>query len=1399
MSQPVTDLTNLSLKQRAILELKLRERRRHSSRAVISRQAREGDCFPLSYAQQRLWFIHQLAPESPAYNVFAALRLKGKLDAAALERALSEVVRRHESLRTTFPLRDEQPVQLIAPAAPVDLKPLDLSTLAEERREEVVRHMVTEEAHRPFNLAEGPLFRTGLLMLGEQEHILLLSMHHIISDGWSMGVLLREIATAYNAYSRGAEPVLPELTVQYVDHAVWQRQYLESGRLEAQLEYWKQQLAGAPLVMDLATDRARPAVQSLRGSGQGFALSKGLSEALSALSLQAGVTLFMTLLAAFKVLLYRYTGQPDLLVGTPVAGRNRVELEGLIGFFVNMLVLRTDLSDDPHFIDLLQRVREAMTGAQANQDLPFDRLVEQLQPARDPSYTPLFQVAFTLHKAQATVEFSGLTAQPVKIENRTAKYDLALFMTETKEGLRGSLVYSTDLFDAASISRMIANFQVLLEAIATDPYQRISSLPFLTEGERRQLLLEWNSTRAEYPRQVNIHQQFEQQSARTPEAVAIAFAGEQITYRELNQRANQLAHHLLGMGVGREALVGICMERSIEMVVALLGVLKAGAAYVPLDPTYPLTRLSFMLEDSQAPVLLVQQRLLDRLGRAHRAMAESRNRRLPIPDSRCKVLCLDTDWARLEDESREDPAVQIDGDLPAYLIYTSGSTGQPKGAVISHRAITNHMLWFIDRFSLKESDSVLQKTPFSFDASVWEFYAPLMTGGRLVVARPGGHQDSAYLVRTIIEQEVTILQLVPSLLQMLLEEPDLARCSSLRHVFCGGEALMGELQDRFGRVLGAQLHNLYGPTEASIDVTHWACGRESERPTAPIGRPISNTQIYLLSRDLRPVPIGVPGELYVGGDGLARGYLNRADLTAEKFIPDPFADEAGARIYKTGDLARYLPDGNLEFLGRLDHQVKIRGFRIELGEIESALRGHEAVRDAAVVARDDSPGEKRLVAYVVAEPGENLTADQLHSHLQQVLPDYMVPPTFVLLAELPLTPNGKVDRRALPPPEEARKEMGPDFRAPRNLLELRLAQIWEDLLQVRPIGITDNFFELGGHSLLAKRLMIRIEKQLGQSLPLTLFFQEPTIAALARELGAQGAGHTASSLVAIQPRGNRRPFFCVHSVGGDVMRFYSLAQELGDDQPFYGFQAKHPSELGDEYMSVEEFASRYIAELRTVQERGPYLIGGYSYGSVIAFEMAQQLKRQAEEVALLALLDGGSPLILKAARARRDAVMLAGFARDLARASGVEMDLPHEKVRQMEDEEGINYILGELKRHKLVAEGTEAEYFWRFMKGLRLRARAVSEYEPGVYHGVITLFRSSEIEPESAAAWREAGVDVTDRARGWDRLTDQPLVVHYVPGHHSLMVNKPHVTVLARKLRACLDQAQERLAHSQSS
>jgi amino acid adenylation domain-containing protein/non-ribosomal peptide synthase protein (TIGR01720 family) len=1052
---------------------------------VFAEQETEVYVFPASFGQKRLWFLDQLEPGSPFYNLAFAVRLSGTLNVAVLKQSFQVIIERHEALRTALTTIDGEPVQAIAPSVTLNIPVVNLQHLPEDEREIQAQKLATEEAQRPFVLSESPLLRVKLLCLSEQEHILLLTIHHSIFDGWSIGILLRELAAVYTELSTGQPALLPDLPLQYADYSVWQQEWLQGEVLEKQLTYWKQQLEGIS-TLHLPTDRPRSALQTFQGKTYSWQIPQDLTIALETFSQKAGVTLFMTLLTAFNTLLHRYTGQDDIVVGSAIANRNYAESEGIIGLFVNTLALRTQINGNPSFSELLTQVRDMTLAAYAHQDLPFEKLVDEIQPERDLSRNPLFQVWFALHNLpMPTLQLGDLTLTPIEVERGTTQFDLSLHIYIGEQGLTAAIEYSTDLFDSATIRQMVKHLHTLLYGIIANSQAKLSELPLLTPAEKHQLLIEWNDTQTNWTQNLCIHQLIELQAQKTPDAIAIVFEQQQLTYQELNQRSNQIAHYLQKLGVKPDVLVGICVERSLEMVVGLLAILKAGGAYVPLDPDYPTQRLAFMLEDAQVPILLTQKSLISYLPKHH-----------------AQVICLDTDWQQIFSyESTKNPYSPLQNTNLAYVIYTSGSTGQPKGAMNTHEGICNRLLWMQDTYKLTAADRVLQKTPFSFDVSVWEFFWPLITGACLVIAQPGGHRDSSYLVKLIQQQQITTLHFVPSMLQVFLNEVGLEQCHHLKRVICSGEALAFELQTKFfARLPKVELHNLYGPTEAAIDVTFWQCQQHTPEKVVPIGRPIANTQIYILDQQLQPVPIGVPGELHIGGLGLARGYLNRPQLTKEKFIPNPFSNQPGARLYKTGDLARYRSDGNIEYLGRIDHQVKIRGFRIELQEIEAVLASYPEVQKTVVVVREDEPGNKRLIAYIVPVKESTVSTSKLRQFVKQKLPNYMVPSFFVVLDTLPLTPNGKLDRRSLPIPDNSRPDIEETFVAAQNAVETKLTQIWSEVLGVKQVGIYDNFFALGGDSILSIQVVARANQQ-GLQLTPKLIFQHQTIAELAPVVG----------------------------------------------------------------------------------------------------------------------------------------------------------------------------------------------------------------------------------------------------------------------------------------------------------
>ena len=1773
----------LSSKKQVLLEAILQQEGLGSSPSQKISPRKDISSPPLSFAQARLWFLDQFAP-SPAYNIPLALHLKGQLNVSVLQQSLNEILRRHEALRTTFVTHEGQPVQLIAPKQTLALPLVNLQEFPKNEREDLALQLATEQVSQPFDLAEDLLLRAKLLHLDKQEYVLVLTIHHIVFDGWSAGVFIQELAALTCAFGVGKPSPLADLSIQYADFALWQRQWLKGEVLETHLAYWKQQLVSLP-TLQLPTDRPRPAVQTLRGAVQSLKLSKSLTQSLKALSQRLGSSLFMTLIAAFKTLLYRYTGQDDIVVGSAIANRNRAEIEGLIGFFVNTLVLRTDLSGNPSFLELLGRVRDMTLEAYGHQDLPFEKLVEELQPGRDLTRMPLFQVAFVLQNApMPALEVPGLSLSLLAVHTKTTKFDLTVELVETPEGVYGNFEYNTDLFDAATITRMVGHFQTLLQGIVAHPEQRLADLPLLIPAERQQLLIEWNNTQSDYPQDKCIHQLFETQVERSPKAIAVVFEDKQITYRQLNALANRVAHYLRSLGVGADSLVGLCLERSGEMVVGILGILKAGGAYVPLDPRLPQERLTFMLQDAQVSVLLTQKHLVEQL-----------------PDCQAQVVCLDADWETIAHNSDRNPNNQVTSDNLAYVIYTSGSTGKPKGVEIQHAGLVNLVTWHQRVYSVTPADRASQLAASAFDASVWELWPYLTAGASIHIPAQAICLSPLKLLEWLATQSITICFMPTPLAAIVLEE-QWPTPLALRFLLTGGDTLHRKPRQAFT----FSIINHYGPTENTVVTTCAlvATATGTDAPL-PIGRPIANTQVYLLDAALQPVPVGVPGELYIGGAGLARGYLNRPDLTALAFIPNPFSNVPGARLYKTGDLVRYLNDGNIEFLGRTDWQVKIRGFRIELSEIEAVLSQHPTVQETVVLDWEYGSGDKRLVAYVVpnykeipivsdlpsqsplehsnkgsqtvqwqaqhisnwqrryddlysqtpalrdstfnitgwissytgqpipelemrewvnstvhiilslqpskvleigcgtgfllfriaphctqywgtdfsqaaldyiqqqllmpgqelpqvnllrqmadnfegiekeafdvvllnsvvqyfpsidyfvrvlegavkaVKPGgfifvgdvrnlllleafhacvglhqassslsvvelqqlvqEHITLEEellidpafftiLKQHLPQIssvqiklkrgrhlneftqfrydvllqvgtalkptwepswldwqkqeltlqavrqllvetqpeilaisrvpnarvavasktvewlsktdqletvgdlrealqeisllagvepedlwalsdelpytvdiywssnswdgcyevvfrrrtiasaamsgaeiavslpgaaypqpwsfyannplkekftrcllpewrrfakekLPEYMVPSAFVVLESLPLLPNGKVDRRALPAPNRTQFDLEDAFVAPRDPLELQLAHIWEDLLDISPIGVTNNFFDLGGHSLLAVSLVAQIQKQFGQNLPLASLFQGATIDRLAKILRQQISSPSWSPLVAIQPSGSQRPFFCVHPAGGNVLCYYDLARCLGLDQPFYGFQAKGLDGQQDPHTTVEETAVDYIDALRVIQPEGPYLLAGWSYGGLVAFEMARQLLAQGQQVALLALIDSGF-IADKEPLEEDDAATFVGLFQEY-------YSLSFKPSRQLTAEEQILDALEQVKQANLLPSDFGLAQMRSFMQVHKANTQAALGYVPQHYPGRVTLLRAAEQLAEA----------LEDSTMGWGELASAGVDLYIVPGNHLTILHKPNVQVLAERLKSCI-------------
>ncbi|MUG92154.1 amino acid adenylation domain-containing protein [Scytonema sp. UIC 10036] len=1089
MSDLSKRITALSPEKLTLLAGQLKKKGVNTLRKeIIPRRSKTNFC-SLSFAQERLWFIDQLNPGNCVYNNLAAIRLTGSLNCTALYQSLNEILRRHEILRTTFSIINGQLVQVISPNQPFSLKEVDLRALPKIEREAEVLRLTTAESQHPFDLTKGPLLQATLLQVFDMEYVLLLNMHHIISDAWSTAVLIREIAVLYENFCTGKPSPLSELPIQYADFAVWQREWLQGEVLEKQLAYWKQQLNGVPHVLELPMVQPRPAIQSFKGARQSLVLPTSLSESLRALSHQEGSTLFMTLLAAFQTLLYRYTNQENIIVGTPIANRNQAETEGLIGFFVNTLVLCTNFSGNPCFRKLLSQVRKVTLEAYDHQDLPFEKLVEALKPERDQSRNPLFQVMFALDNISIpTLQPTGLTLDFLEVNNKTAKRDLTLLVSETKEELTALVEYNTDIFDKNTITQMLGHYQTLLEGIVATPEQKVSALPLLTEAERHQLLVEWNNTQRNYPNNVLVHQLFEAQAEQTPDAVAVVFEDEQLTYQELNCRANQLGHYLQKVGVKPEVLVGICIERSLDMLVGLLGILKAGGVYVPLDPTFPKDRLTYILQDINCSLLVTQKYLL-----------------MQLPEHKARVICLDTDWKISAQESKDNLTTQLTADNLAYIVYTSGSTGKPKGVTVEHKQLMNYVNGILDRVEITPgANNFAMVQPLTVDSCLSVVFPSLCTSGCLHVLSQKLIYDSRAIGDYFYLHHIDCLKIAPSHLAALqISSSNPEKILPNHWLLLGGESLSWAWAQRFQLLApNCTIFNHYGPTETTVGVLTNRLEKDlvnKPASTVPIGRPIPNTQIYLLDSHLQPVPVGVPADLYVSGASLTRAYLNKPDLTAEKFIPNPFSEEAGTRLYKTGDLACYLPDGNIKFLGRLDHQVKIRGYRIELGEIEAVVRQHLSVKEVAVLVREDAAGDKRLVAYVVTKR-EMYTDNSLRSFLEQKLPNYMIPSAFVNLESLPVTPHGKLDYKALQNSTDICLKLTGDYVAPTSEVERTIAAIWQEVLNVEKVGIHDNFFDLGGHSLLVVEIHTKLQNVFNKDISIMELFKYPNISSLSKYL-----------------------------------------------------------------------------------------------------------------------------------------------------------------------------------------------------------------------------------------------------------------------------------------------------------
>jgi amino acid adenylation domain-containing protein len=1300
----------------------------------------------LSKQQQRLWVLDQVEYTAAAHNIPLCLRLQGKLDRKVLERSFRALVERNTVLGSSFVAMDGEPTCVCPRAADVSLSYIDLTRLPESQRIDAALRSAKEQLARPFDLSQDGLLRATLFSVGAEDHLLAIAVHQIVCDARSTDVLAAELAALYTAFVAG-QPV-PAPRPVYADYIRRQQDYLASSRFEADLAFWKNKLNGVSVGLELPADRPRPAVQTFRGAQKAFMIESDLLAHLKEFCGEQGKSLFTVLLSGFVAVLHRYSGSEDLICGTEVSEEDLGAAGGFIGPASNYLVLRFDSSGDPSFLELLKRTERVLGDAAQHRELPFATLLENLRLPRDLSRNPLLQVMFSSVSALPSLTMPGLSCGRIRFENNAEAADLAVEVSEELGGERDRVQlcfsYSTDLFDASTIERMMGHLQTLLRSAARDPQQKVAALPLLSDVERHQILVTWNDTKVDYPTDVPLNRFIEEQVERTPDAIALVYESQELTYRQLNERANQVAHHLRKLGVGPDVLVGVCAERSIEMVLALVGIVKAGGAYVPLDPEYPRERLSAMLRDAHARVILTQAALVDR-----------------VPDGAGRVICLDGDWDLFSAENTKNPPVLVGGKNLAYAIYTSGSTGKPKGVPNTHAGIVNRLLWMQDSYKLAPGDRVLQKTPYSFDVSVWEFFWPLMTGACLVMARPGGHKDPAYLIKTIEEQEITTIHFVPSMLNIFLEAEGLERCRSLRRVFASGEALSCDLQQRFFERLNAELHNLYGPTEAAVDVTYWACRPGSEQTTVPIGRPVANTQIYILDRNLRPVPQGVPGELHIGGIQLARGYLNRQELTAEKFIPDPFGKSPEDRLYKTGDLARFLAGGEIEYLGRIDHQVKLRGFRIELGEIEAVLEEHQQVRQAVVTVREDRPGDKYLAAYVAPVSGREVDIANVRGELEKKLPAFMVPARFVILNAFPMTTSGKVDRKALPTPQIEARDLA-DLVAPRNELESQLVVIFQRVLKTQEVGVTDDFFELGGHSLAAARVLAEVNRITGKEIPLSTLFRGATVESLAALVREDAQGDIKSQLepvvMRIQSGTGRLPFFAIVPPGEESLGYAMLARHMGPQRTVYKIQGHAPIVRQRPYTDEEmrQISREYIAAMRSVQPEGPYCLGGMCDGTHISERIILDLEAQGAEVGLFAIFD---TWVLQHSQVRW-LWRLDYYQRRLKEISKKSLS---ERLR--------TFKRAASNKADRLASGTPARTDWR-------QAYWPENFTTPHFRAPVVLFK----RPKQNFFY------VNDPEMGWGKRSQGGVEIHEIEFHHLEILREPHVRIFGETIVGCMER-----------
>ncbi len=1343
-----------------------------------------------SHIQQASWFLYKLNPTGLSDKISIAVRIKSTVDIEALKDTLQALTERHSILRSIYSQQDEKIIQKIRETVEIGVEIIDASSWSDEE----LNRQLLDSQKRPFNLESGVVFRACLFSRLASRHetvtenILLLTVHQIAGDWESLLILVDELVTIYESKINGYLPNLLPLNISHTDYIQKELDFLNSSEGIEVGNYWQHKLADELPVLEFPTNYTRSTIITYNGASISISINPQLSQQIKQLAKAQAATLEEILLAAFKILLYRYTGEEDILVGLLQNRENQPLFKRVIGNLTNVTVARDSISGNLNFPEFLTKVSQTVFEIGNYKDYPFALLVRQLKSS-DLSHYPICQAAFGYYKLEKLFNAKELELEYYDLPQQKVDFELSLEVIEFPESFSGYFKYNSDVLEAATVAKIAEHFQNLLTAIVENPETPVGKLPMLSEREKQQILGEWNKTKTDEDLSRCLPQLFEAQVEKIPEYIALIFENQQLTYRELNHRANQLAHYLQKLGVKPETLVGICVERSLEMVVGILGILKAGGAYVPLDPNYPSERLAYMLYDATVSVLLTQQSLVTSL-----------------PEHQAQVVCLDSDWGEIAKFSKEELSSGVKPENLGYIIYTSGSTGKPKGVAMSQRALVNLIMWQLQEASVGQGARTLQFAPISFDVSFQEIFSTWCSGGTLVLVSEEVRRDPWALMQFLAQNKVNRLFLpFVALQQLAAVAPQCQTLPELCEIVTAGEQLQvtPDLVELMNRLPNCRLQNQYGPSESHVVSAYTLQGAAASWPSLPpIGRPIANSQLYILSRDLQPVPICVPGELYIGGVAVANGYLNRPELTAEKFIPDPFSDQRESRLYKTGDMARYLPDGNIEFIGRIDNQVKIRGFRIEIGEIEATLSQHPTVKETVVVAREDNLGNKRLVAYIVPETETTTTSKevsdsqlsseiarqilpQLKQHLKEKLAEYMVPSAFVVLPQLPLTPTGKVNRRSLPAPDVSSRDVacnvpaGSDnFVAPRDLIEQQLAEIWSEILQIKPVGVKDNFFELGGHSLLAVNLMAKIQQRFGKQLPLSTLFTSRTVEDLANLVRQEKKG-SYSSLVPLQTQGNKPPFFCVHPAGGHVFYYLDLSRYLGNNQPFYGLQAQGFNQGEKVFTKVEAMAQFYVKTIQEFQPEGPYQIGGWSFGGVVAFEMAQQLLQQGQEVSLLALLDPWVPILLDPNKKIDNLYMRGVLSRYFGGMFGRTNLVSEEELIGFSTEEQIEYIIDKAEKLELFPQEATREQNRRFVDVIIGTLKATYTYKRRPYPGKVTVFRAQEKHPhgiDPQLVWVEmyAILDVAE------------IEIVMVPGNHFTFIQEPNIQVLAERLSESL-------------